>query len=370
MFRKFINALKTSRTARYALIAILILTVLLCIAAASIGIPVIVVIILMLVVGFPVIIAVGGVGAAIGIAGSAISNKKSYDEISRNDPTLAELEKERGKLQMYNIIFIVAAVILALVALVISQAIGFYAVLILAILFYFIKIFPMNIAFNNSFGERVITGEINRRFANAVYDAKKGFDAEEVEPISFVGHDTYSGCEYIEGESGPVHFRSCRLYYEIVSNVLDETNESHESRATVFSGYLYSIPLSKQVPATVYVADKKLHTDLKDKITTGQDTFDADMKVYSTDPTSVGSVLTGQVADRILRLKETSNKPFCLVFRENKLYAFVRDKDESCFRVSLAKDINVMELKDRVSAHLAEQADFLNGLANVADSMI
>ena len=54
----------------------------------------ILIIVVMLVLGFPVIIAVGGIGAAAGIVGSAVSNKKSYDEISRSDPALAELEKE------------------------------------------------------------------------------------------------------------------------------------------------------------------------------------------------------------------------------------------------------------------------------------
>ena len=75
MFRKFINALKTSKAARFSLIAIIILMAVLCIPAAIIGIPIPVVIIPLFVLGFPVIIAVGGIDAAAGIAGSALSNK-------------------------------------------------------------------------------------------------------------------------------------------------------------------------------------------------------------------------------------------------------------------------------------------------------
>ncbi|MCR4656699.1 MAG: hypothetical protein K5770_10785 [Lachnospiraceae bacterium] len=161
MFKKFTNALKTSRAARFALIAVIVLFVLLCIPAVIIGIPITVVILAMLVVGFPVVIAVGGIGAAAGIAGSAISNKKSYDDISQNDPNLAGLEKDRGKRQMVNVIFWVAGIILAVIAAYLGTWIGFFLVLVTGVIIYIKKIYPMNNSFDKSFWDQVVRAEAN-----------------------------------------------------------------------------------------------------------------------------------------------------------------------------------------------------------------
>jgi len=369
MFKKFINALKTSKPARFALIAILLLMVVLCVAAAYIGIPISAVIIVMLIIGYPVIITVGGIGAAVGIAGSAISNKKSYDEISSKDPTLADIEKERGKLQMYNIIFWVAAVILCITALLLGQTIGLIIMAIACVLFYFLKLYPMNREFNKSFGDYVVVGEVNRQFSNASYDASKGFDAEEVESVSFTSYDVYTGTDYIEGDLDRLHFRSCELRLESMNTTVDEDNDSHTSYSTLFWGYLYSIPLSKHIGATVFAADKKFRTGLKDKLETGTDEFDKNIKVHSKDPETAGKVLSGPVTREILSLSEASKDPLCIVFHGDKLYAFVKSDESSCFSVNLSKDINMAQLRDGVREHLSEQVAILTGLDKISQAL-
>ncbi len=370
MFKKFINALKTSRAARYSLIAILVLMVVLCVVAASFGLPIIFVIIFMLVIGFPVIIAVGGLGAAVGIAGSAVSNKKAYDEISRNDPALADLEKERGRLQMYNIIFIAATVLLIIIATILAQIAGFIIIAILAVLIYIFKLYPMNREFNRSFGDCVVRAEVNSRFTNASYESDHGFTPEEIKSVSFLGYDAYTGSEYIEGEQGSIHFRSSEVLLQTVSVYYDDNNDRNESYTTVFDGYLYSIPLSRPVTATVYVASKKQKTHFKDKIETGSEDFDSKLKVYSADPEAARQLLISQVKTQILRIADSSKDPFCLVFNEDKLYAFVAKDGPGCFKVNLSKDITVALLKDNVAAHLSEQADLLNLLDIISASMM
>ena len=370
MFKKFINALKTSRTARYSLIAILLLIVVLCVAAAYIGLPIELVIIVLLVLGFPVIIAVGGIGAAVGIAGSAVSNKKSYDEISRNDPALGELEKERGRLQLYNVIYYVATIFLVIISTILAHAPGLFVIVILAILVYLFKIYPMNREFNRTFADRVVQGEINRRFTNATYESGHGLTPEEVKSVAFIGYDSCSGSEYIEGELGSIHFRNCKILLQNVSSYYDDNNDLRESYTTVFGGYLYSIPLSHPVTATVYVASKKQKTHFKDKIETGSEDFDSKFKVYSADPEAAKSLLIAQVKSQILRIADTLKVPFCLVFNNDKLYCFAQMDGSSCFTVNLSKDITVAQLRDKVSAHLSEQADLLNELDIISASIM
>ncbi|MCR4739358.1 MAG: DUF3137 domain-containing protein [Lachnospiraceae bacterium] len=369
MFRKFVNALKTSRPARFALIAIIVLFVLLCIPAVMIGIPIPVVILAMLVLGFPVIIAVGGIGAAAGIAGSAISNKKSYEDISRSDPRLAELEKERGNKQMISIIFWVSTIILAVIAAALASWIGFLLVLVAGVIIYIKKIYPMSHSFDQSFGEQVVRSEINKRFGNAVYDASRGFSQEEVGSVNIVGYDLYRGSQYIEGDQGFVHFRSCELNLQTVEEYEDDDMNTRDVYTTVFQGYLYCIPLAKKVSETVYVADSKMSTDLNGRVKTGSDIFDKNMKVHAADPEAANQLLTAPVTAQILRLKETSKEPFCLVFNEDKLYAFIKNSEYSFFTVDLNKDINILQLKDRLTAYLAGQAAFLNGMDSISAAM-
>ncbi|MBO4414924.1 MAG: DUF3137 domain-containing protein [Lachnospiraceae bacterium] len=370
MFKKFFNALKTSRASRYSLIAILVLMVVLCVAGASFGLHISFIIVVMLVLGFPVIIAVGGIGAAAGIVGSAVSNKKSYDEISRSDPALAELEKERGKLQMYNVIYFAVTVLLIIIAAILSQIAGLIIIMILALLVYIFKIYPMNKAFNNTFGGNVVQTEVNRRFTNASYEHGRGLPPEEIGSAAFIGYDSYSGWEYIEGEQGSIHFRSSEVQLQTVSTYTDDDGDSHESYTTVFDGYVYSIPLSRPVSAAVYVASKKQKTHFKDKIETGSEDFDSKLKVYSTDPEAARSLLISQVKAQILRIADITKEPFCLVFNADKLYAFVQNSETSCFSVNLSKDITVAQLRDNVAAHLSEQADLLNILDTISASMM
>ncbi len=367
MFKKFAEALKTSRAARYALIAIIVLFVLLCIPAVMIGIPITVVFLAMLVLGFPVIIAVGGIGAATGIAGSAISNKKSLEDISRSDPHLAELEKERGNKQMITVIFWVSAILLAIIAVSIGSYIGFILVLIAGVIIYLRVIYPMNRSFDQSFGEQVIRTEVNRRFPNAEYYDSRAFSPEEVESVSFVGYDRYYGSQYIEGDQGSVHFRSCELNLQTVTQQYDPDDQNmREICETVFQGYLYSIPFKRPVPAPVFVAAPKLSIGFKDDVRIGLDVFDKAMKIHSADPEAAKQLLTVPVTEQILRLKDSSKEPFCLVFHEDRLYAFVRNSGNSCFTVNLSKDINTVQLRERVSTHLSEQAAFLDGMGSIS----
>ena len=370
MFRKFINALKTNRAARFALIAIIVLFVLLCIPAVMIGIPITVVILAMLVLGFPVVIAVGGIGAAAGIAGSAISNKKSLEDISMSDPRLAELEKERGKRQMINLIFWVSAIILAIIAAYVGSWIGFLLVLVAGVIIYIRKIYPMNHSFDRSFGEQVVRTEVNKRFVNAVYDDSRGFSPEEVASVSFVGYNRYSGSHYIEGDQGSVRFRSCELCLQTVEEYEDNDSNRRDIYTTVFQGYLYCIPLESPVPADVFVYTAKLGTGFRDHVRIGSELFDRNMKVHSEDPEAAKQLLTTQVTEQLLRLKEASKEPFCLVFHEDRLYAFIRNSGDSCFTVNLSRDINMPQLKERVSTHLSGQAAFLREMESISAAMV
>lgn len=364
MFKRFINSLKNSRTARYALIAIIILMVLLCIPAAAIGIPFWVVIILMLAVGFPIIIAIGGVGAAIGIAETAVENRDSYEALEGNDPALAEIEKERGKLQLTTIIYCVAALIVGLVCMFAIHPVMLMIVLALAVLGYIFILYPKIRAFDGRFADGVVKGEVERHFENAKYDAKDGFAQEEVKAVSSIGYDSCATFDLIEADRGRTHFRSCVVRLDIEMYDSDEDTTSY---ATRFFGELYSLQLQRSVGKTVFVNDKKFKSTLKEMTVASIDRLSDKFEVFSDDPEGARSLLTGALSDEILRFADTMKVPFSLVFHEDKLYLFASFNGETNpFKVIISRDLNTMDLRDRLSAYLDGMSEIVAGLESIA----
>ncbi|MCR4656698.1 MAG: DUF3137 domain-containing protein [Lachnospiraceae bacterium] len=166
-----------------------------------------------------------------------------------------------------------------------------------------------------------------------------------------------------------VRFRSCELCLQTVEEYEDDDLNRRDIYTTVFQGYLYCIPLAGRVSSDIFVFAAKLSNGLKGNVRIGSDLFDRSMKVHSEDPDAARQLLTGPVTGQILRLKEVSKEPFCLVFHEDRLYAFIKNSGDSFFSVNLTRDINMAQLKERVSIYLSGQAAFLNGMENISDAM-
>lgn len=362
LIKKFVTALKTSRTARFTLIAIIILTVPLCILGQLIGIPAFIIIFFLLASAMPLVCLAGGVGAAIGVAGTLKANKSALDKTQQDDPELADLERERGRLQTINIAFWIAAIGVSVLLIAISSGIGFYIWAAAAACFYFFWLRKQNDAFNDSFKKRIVLSQLNKSFQNVDFEPDNKFDEKEIGRISPFSFNQYNGDDWIEADRGGLHFCRSDISLNYVTETTDSDGSTSTSVKTLFSGALVRIACVSPYQTVLFVSTKKFHSGIKPNIETESIEFNNRLEAYADDQHNARLLLTPQLIEKLINLDEKAAQSFSLTFSDKYLYAFLRSPEGNSFEMNIKKDANILELKNMVDEQISRLCAFLDAL--------
>ena len=362
MIKSFIAALKSSRVARFTLIGVVVLMIPLCILGAFLGLSPIIVIITLLAVGFPLIIAAGGFGAAVGMAGTALSNKKSISQTELDNPELAGMEKERSKLQLINVAFWVLAVAGFLIAAGTLGNIGVIVEAAAAFCVYFFLIRKRNEAFEDDFKQHIVLSSLNGAFQNVDFQPKKAFDEKEVGGVTPISFNCCRGDDWIEADRGKLHFCRADAELEIETSTVDSEGNETTSRKTVFAGTILRLTRSRPYQSPVFVASRKFKTGRICNVETESIVFDKQMEVYAEDQLAARVILTPQMMEGLLRLDEKSPQSFSLTFSGTYVYAFLRSPEGNSFEIDIKKDKTVPELKAMIDGQVSQLCVFLDSL--------
>lgn len=288
-------------------------------------------------------------------------------------PQLAELEKQRGKLTAMRLIFVITAVALIVLGIVVAEQIGAYIALAAAGIFYFVVILIKEMALRDSFKQLTVFDALTKVFENIEYDAHKSFPHEEIYDLNLIqGFDTMSGNDWIKAERKGIPF--CRSDIHIQEERITEDSDGNEKTTyvTTFRGSVMRFEQRQDYPARMVVITegfpnvrslsdnfKKLTGMANDSsVETELDAFNRLFDAYSSDQVASRMILTPQMMEGMLRLKNYTNHQLAFVFGGKFMYLFISMPNVDSFELSVSSHKSVQEQQKVV----AEQVDYIGGL--------
>ncbi len=370
-------AIKDAKVIRSVIIALLVLAV----PLVGIGLywgldfaSILLLLVVLAVVGFPVIMVVASIGAAVGLFGTHRANMKNIEKAGGEGAPLAELEKKRAKAQMGNLVF---WVVTALASIGLGFAISpltMIGVALVGVIVYVKWIMPMNAAVRSAFKQDIVGEAFRRAFTDVTYDHNQGFSRAELEEMDILYRfDGMDSDDWVDGQRNGLHFFLADLGTWNKHEHRDDDGNRRVEYEDLFKGQMIRIESERAYPAKLLVVSpgfseiKGASGDLskflfgpgKNDVELESEAFNKRFDTYCADQVAARVVLPPGVMEELLHVGKLLSGDLAVIFVEKRVY-ILHGTRKNQFELKATGGKSMME-------HQAELSEYVDLLANCLD---
>lgn len=330
-------------------------------------------ILLLIVIIILAMVATAMLSAVLAVTHVAVSYARAK-KLAEEFPQVAEMERQRGRMTLINIIFFIAAIPLVALGIYIGQEQGAYAALALVVAVYILVVVKKERALRASFKQLTVFDALAQAFEHIEYDAHGCFPREEIRDLNLIqGFDIMRGNDWIKAERKGIPFCRSDIHVQQEHTTEDSNGKKTTSYTTTFEGSVIRFEQQQEHPTRLVVITegfpnvrsrlaenfKKLTGRADDSsIETELDAFNRVFDAYSSDQVAARMIMTPQMMEGMLRQQNYTQHQLAFVFEGKFIYLFISTPDVDSFELSISSHKSVKEQQKVV----AEQVSHIAGL--------
>lgn len=162
------------------------------------------------------------------------------------------------------------------------------------------------------------------------------FNAPKIYPTP----DSYSGNDLIYGDYNGVSFKFSDLFLQKRVEMVDEKGKTKVSYETIFRGICFIAEFNKNFTSKTYALSNRRSVGFP-KFEMDDSEFEKVFNVYGDDRINAFYILTPNLMENILKLRNLFKSPLNLAFLNNKIYIYIefgKDSFEPDIKKSLVGD--------------------------------
>jgi hypothetical protein len=233
---------------------------------------------------------------------------------------------------------------------------------------------PYNAMYKTQFLPGILESSFDEIYA---FEPKNGLSREIVIKSGiFPGFDYITTNDYFRAKSGDLKFEFCDMQLEAIRETTDSDGDKTTERVTVFLGFFIISEFDHFVNTPLYVTAGAGGGN----VTTESEIFNSTFSIKCDSPVDALRILTPQMMNHILKIKELCKKPVSLAFFDDKIFfqcsigrdlleitgkiekpiseSRIRVDEDIKFIKSLLDLLNMRNLKSRASQRITGDEDF------------
>lgn len=279
------------------------------------------------------------------------------------------LEKERKiiekKLKGCKLFIIAVSFLIFIFFLRISEnnvVISFFTTFTFYLFLYFICYAKITKKFKKDFKNQVMPNLIKEIDENLFYKPESYITFDEFNsPKLYDYPQDYTGNDFIYGNIDGIDIKFSDIY---ATRKIE--NDGKTDIETIFKGIFFLAEFNKNFTSKTYVISNLMHCcsfDIGDRAYMDNAEFQKEFKTYTNDQINARYILSPNLMEKILKIKELFKVPINLCFMDNKIYIYIEfnsDQFEANPFVSLIGSNSIVEKYKKEMLNLINLVKYLN----------
>lgn len=322
------------------------------------------------------IVVLGVLTVVLALIQTAASHLRAKN-LAEENPELAAIEKQRAVILTWRIAFIVAAIVSAIVVGIFIDARFVMAAPVIVLMFYMSFISKKNTALNKDFKNVIVLRALSKAFDNVQYKANTGFAKKELYDLNLIqGFDIMRGNDWLQARRNGKAFCHSDVHIERTYTVTNSKGEKETHYETTFQGRVLRFDQSRNYPVRLVVMTenfpnartsselfkKLIHSSAQSDVETELDAFNQQFDAYCADQVAARVILTPQMMEGMMQLKNYTEQQMAWVFTEKLMYLFISTPGVDNLELQVSGNHSIKDQASKVASHVAQLAGLIDNI--------